>query len=56
MSTLLGLVVFAAACWIAVRLYERHLDTQMGPWMASKVRVQRNRPRLVRQRDRSNER
>jgi hypothetical protein len=50
MLTLIGLLLLAAAGWVAVKFYERHLDAQMGPWIASELSPQRSRPRLVRQR------
>jgi hypothetical protein len=54
MSVVVGLivaaVVFLPAAWLLVKRYERHLDAQMGPWIASELTVHRRRPRLMRQR------
>jgi hypothetical protein len=51
MSTLLGLIMLlSAAAWMLVKRYERHLDAQLEPWLASELSLQRVRPRVMRRR------
>jgi len=45
MSMVLGLISLAGAAWVLVKRYERHLQGQVGPWMAGELKGARIRKR-----------
>ncbi len=45
MFTLLALAITVIGGRFLVKLYERHLDTQVGPWIAGELQPQRSRVR-----------
>jgi hypothetical protein len=47
MWTLLALAIVVFGGRFLVKLYERHLDTQVGPWIADELRPQRSGSRRV---------
>ncbi len=37
MSTIVGLMILAAAAWMMLKSYERHLQRQVGPWITGEL-------------------